>query len=220
MRHTLAAACLIGSMLASPVNAAMYMSGPDGSNCIALTFDDGPDPELTPAILDLLDAEDVVATFFLVGEHVVAAPDIVRRIAADGHEIGNHSWSHPLLPRLSDQAIASQFAMTDAAIFDAVGFVPTIARPPKGAYDPDVIREAGRPVIIWGATGLDWRLHNATVAARLSLSRASSGLIVLLHDTFAVTLEETRLLIDGFRAAGYGFATVSDLLAGATCSSN
>ena len=100
---------------------------------IAMTFDDGPSSETTPRLLEILKQRNIKATFFLIGENAASNPDIVRRILADGHEIGNHSWTHPQLSRLSDDRVTAEINKTQDAIKEASGFTPTLLRPPYGA---------------------------------------------------------------------------------------
>jgi len=103
---------------------------------IAMTFDDGPSAENTPRLLEMLKQRNIKATFFLIGQNVASNPDLVRRILAEGHEIGNHSWTHPQLSKLSDQRVSSEITKTQDAIKDASGFTPTLLRPPYGAITP------------------------------------------------------------------------------------
>lgn len=206
------------ALLAGPAAAAdLYGTGSRASACIALTFDDGPDPQLTPRLLDLLASEGVRATFYLVGEAVVAAPAIAARIAAEGHEIGNHSWSHPLLPRLSTEGVAAELAAADAAIAAATGVWPATVRPPKGAYDDAVLHSAGRPVILWSVATLDWLHEDVDFAVSRATRRLGPGTIVLMHDVQPIVVAETAGIIAAARARGLGFSTVSELLAGAPC---
>src|SRR6266446_10651372 len=100
---------------------------------IAMTFDDGPSATLTPKLLDLLAARHIKATFFVIGENVAEHPEIVARAVREGHEIGNHSWSHPYFARMSDDAIRSQLKRTDEAIVNATGVRPKLLRPPYGS---------------------------------------------------------------------------------------
>lgn len=217
MQTSIVMAIITAALISSPVAAANYGYGSSAANCVALTFDDGPDEALTPRLLDLLEQEGVTATFFLVGEHVEAQPSIARRIASEGHEIGNHSWSHPILTRLTAEQIAAEWARTDAAIFAATGIMPEVVRPPHGAVNRAVTESAGRPVILWSIATLDWLHEDVDFAAHRVLARARPGLIVLLHDNQPIVVEETARIIAGLRARGFGFSTVSDLLAGRPC---
>src|SRR6266446_5278073 len=108
---------------------SVHVDGP----YIAMTFDDGPSATLTPKLLDLLAAHHIKATFFVIGQNVADHPEIVQRAAREGHEIGNHSWSHPYLAKMSDDAVRRELRRTDGAIKDATGRRPTLMRPPYGS---------------------------------------------------------------------------------------
>src|SRR2546430_4197491 len=111
---------------------SVHVDGP----YIAITFDDGPSETLTPKLLDLLAAHHIKATFFVIGENVAEHPEIVTRAAREGHEIGNHSWSHPNFGKMSDDSVRSQLRRTDDAIRGATGSRPTLMRPPYGSITP------------------------------------------------------------------------------------
>lgn len=129
--------------------------------CVALTFDDGPDPVLTPRLLEILAAEHVRATFFLVGARVQQSPQIVADILAGGHQIGNHSWNHPMLTHLTNSEIRQQIQLTDAAILSATGMVPEVIRLPYDASSARVLSLMDRPVIYWDVDTLDWKYRSA-----------------------------------------------------------
>lgn len=185
------------------------------TRCVALTFDDGPSPH-TSRLLDILAAEHVTATFFIVGSRVEERPDVVARIRAEGHEIGNHTWSHPQLPHLSAASAAEEFESTQQAIAGATGgYRPTVMRPPFGAHDATsdaAAGEAALSVIIWDVDTLDWKTKStdATVAAVASGTRPGS--IVLMHDTHPTTVDAVPRVIAELKAQGYTFVTVTDIL--------
>jgi len=186
---------------------------------IALTFDDGPDPARTPALLDALAELDVKATFFLVGAAVEAHPAVSRRIADDGHEIGNHTYDHSYLPLLHAGDVAAQLAATDRAIHAATGRVPTLARPPYGGRSPSTVRafaRAAKQLVLWDVNSFDWRGAAADAVARRVLDRARPGSIVLLHEARAggeVTIEAVRRIVPALRARGFELVTAGELLA-------
>jgi peptidoglycan-N-acetylglucosamine deacetylase len=159
----------------------LFSSGSDG---IALTFDDGPHPEQTPALLDLLATADAKATFFVVGERAAQHPDIVRRIAGEGHAIGNHSWSHRWLPGLGSKKIEEELQRCQQVLGDILGQTPGLVRPPYGSRDFRFYRAASRlrmTPVLWSTDTRDW----AGAGERHifdNLRRARQGAIVLMHD--------------------------------------
>lgn len=185
-----------------------------GTPCVALTFDDGPDPNLTPRLLAILSAEGVKATFFVLGVKTATWPDVVRAAAEAGNEIGNHSWDHPPLPSLADDAVRRQIANTDAAIRKATGSVPRVLRPPYGSISPRVRALDSRPWVLWYIDTRDWRTHSAANTVQAA-SAAPTGSIVLMHDTQPSTVSAAQDLIRGLKARGFQFVTVSEMLAGA-----
>ncbi len=151
---------------------------------VVLTFDDGPDPDKTPRLLDALAAAGAPATFFLIGERAARHPGLVRRIAAEGHALGNHSWSHPWLVLRSRRRIEAEVDRCQAAIEDAAGVSPRLARPPYGQRDwryYQVLRARGLTPVLWS---LDLRDYLGTAPPKLlrRLSRARPGELVLAHD--------------------------------------
>ncbi|MEV4372048.1 polysaccharide deacetylase family protein [Nonomuraea sp. NPDC049637] len=181
--------------------------------CVALTFDDGPGP-YTGTLLRHLAKYRAHATFFVVGRNVGVYPDVVRRTAEAGHELGNHTWSHPDLTRLSPAAIRSQLARTDQAVKSAAGVVPGLVRPPYGATDRDVRRQAHRPLVLWSVDTLDWRYRDSARVARVSLKRVRPGSVILFHDIHPTTVKALPRVLKGLSARGYRFVTVSELFGG------
>ena len=155
------------------------------SSTIALTFDDGPNPAATPAILDLLDRHSAKATFFLIGERVGAAASIAREITARGHAIGNHTYAHPNLTFRSRAEISAELERCDDAIEGATGRRPRWMRPPFGFRSPllaSVVRKHGDAgVVMWSRSARDWNPQPAESVIH-RLRRARGGDIVLLHD--------------------------------------
>jgi len=161
----------------------------DGVRSVALTFDDGPDPRWTPAVLDLLRQHRVTATFCLVGRHVAQHPELVRRIAAEGHALCNHTWSHDAALLVRSRAAArDELGRTSEAIVAASGGVrPRYFRAPQGRWAPTAVAEADRlglRLLGWSVDPLDWRRPPAAEIARRVLAGAAPGAIVLLHDGY------------------------------------
>jgi peptidoglycan/xylan/chitin deacetylase (PgdA/CDA1 family) len=158
---------------------------------IALTFDDGPNPAWTPRLLDTLAAQNVHATFFLLGGFAQAGPDLVRRIAAAGHLIGNHTWSHPDLSRTSAGKIRDELQRTTATLEQITGAPVRLFRPPFGARRPAVFRiarELGLRPVLWNAMTSDWSNPSAErITAKLArkadrLTQRGHAVNMVLHD--------------------------------------
>ncbi|GAC1434943.1 MAG: hypothetical protein NVSMB51_03300 [Solirubrobacteraceae bacterium] len=148
-----------------------------------LTFDDGPG-ECTGALLDLLGERGISATFFVLGEQAAARPQLLRRIAAEGHRVGNHSWDHPVLPQLPAPEQRDQLVRTSAAIERLLGEPPTIFRPPYGASSPGLEQIAaalGMTTLLWDVDTRDWQAPGAAAIAA-AVRGAQPGEVVLLHD--------------------------------------
>jgi len=179
--------------------------------CIALTFDDGPDKILTPQLLTILRQENVRATFFLVGSRVVHSSTIVSTMYQDGHEIGNHSWSHPNFTHLSLGALRDQIEKTDRVISNITGVVPRIIRPPYGATNTSVSRELHQKSVLWDIDTLDWLHRSSASIIKSVMSNIHENAIVLMHDIHPTTIKTIPRLIQELRAMGYTLTTVSGL---------
>ena len=167
-----------------------------GDAAVTLTFDDGPHDEGTPAILDLLDAARVKATFFLVGEQVERRPALAAEIAARGHVVGLHAYRHRPQPVLRARAVADDLARGAAAIEAATGAALAWHRPPYGLYSVaglDLVRERGLRPLLWSRWGKDWRRLTTPerIAARRATRALSPGDVILLHDSDAYSAKES-----------------------------
>ena len=204
-----------------PIDWLMRTSshGPRDRARVALTFDDGPDPARTPALLDALDAMHVKATFFLVGANVDANPALAREIAERGHELGNHTYRHPYLPLARSRDVVRELMQTDRAIVQATGRVPRLARPPYGGRSPWNVRafaKTRKKVVLWDVNSFDWRGAPAGLVALRVMERVRPGSIVLLHDARdggETTIEAVQLLVPALRAQGLEPTTVSSTIA-------
>jgi peptidoglycan-N-acetylglucosamine deacetylase len=184
---------------------------------IAMTFDDGPSPETTPRLLDILKQRNIKATFFMIGQNAERNPTIVKRILAEGHEIGNHSWTHPQLSKLSDDRVTEEINKTQNAIKDASGYTPVLMRPPYGAITARqkdwIEKQFGLSVIIWSVDPFDWKRPGASVIEQRILAGARPGAIVLSHDIHKQTVDAMPATLDALAAKGFKFVTVSQLIA-------
>ena len=183
---------------------------------VALTFDDGPSGALTEELLDGLKAKGARATFFLCGYRMKQYPSALERYAAEGHEVGVHSTVHTDLTKLSREAVHQDMKNTAQQIFIATGIRPTIMRPPGGAYDEVVKKEAGdegMSVVLWSVDPKDWAHHNAQAVLQTMAKRTGDGDIILMHDMSHSSVEAALRLVDEMQARGYVFVTVSELAA-------
>lgn len=158
----------------------------DSANSAALSFDDGPDPEGTPAVLDALDAAGARATFFLVGEQLLREPRLAREIAARGHEVALHGWAHERHTEIPDFAAREDPAKGLGAVEISAGVRPSLFRPPYGAFSQasyDSCPKLGLEPVYWSAWGLDWEDIGLERIAELVVADLEPGAIVLLHDS-------------------------------------
>lgn len=182
---------------------------------VALTFDDGPHPELTPRLLDILRYHGVRATFFVVGRNAELYPDIVRRIVAEGHEIANHSYTHTSLTTVGDERLRQEVCGTSDAIERITGRRPTSMRPPYGANNARVqafLQSQGLDMVLWSVDPLDWKRPGPEIVAQRLVQGAKPGAILLSHDIHPGTVDAIGSAIEQLKAKGYGFATVGQLI--------
>ncbi|MER7490410.1 polysaccharide deacetylase family protein [Streptomyces sp. NPDC126497] len=186
------------------------------ARCIALTFDAGPS-EHSARLLDILKEERVPATFFLMGRrHIDRYPELVRRMADEGHEVANHTWTHRRLTELEPDGIREELERTNAEIARLTGRRPTLMRPPQGRTDDTVhriSRELGLSEVLWSVTAKDYTTTDSDLITRRVLDRSSRDGIILLHDLYDGTVPAVPGVIAELRKRGYAFVTVPQLLA-------
>ena len=213
---------LPATAMGAVIDGSRIMDQHMGENLCALTFDDGPSRH-TGHLLDMLRDYGIPATFFLLGSQVQRNPALVRRMVGEGHEVGNHSWSHPNLRTLPPELQEEEIRATDAAL-RALGASPAYLRPPYGAFDAhtlDIAQNLGLDVMLWSLDSNDWKRLPADYAKLRSTrgTQYDSGElrgIFLFHDTHKGTVEDLPRIIANLRAGGCRrFVTVSDYLAGA-----
>jgi len=202
----------------------VLIRGPQEGKRIALTFDDGPTETFTGQVLEILRQHQVPATFFVCGRNVEKHPDLLRRIVADGHEVGNHTYSHLFVYFKSRRRIAEEIDRTQTIIEKVVGFRPNIFRPPYGArwfgLVPTLL-ERGMHLILWSASGYDWK-KDVPGITEAALQELKPGAVILLHDGRdtrpATEVDRSRTvsalpaIIAGARQRGYTFAPLRDFL--------
>jgi len=184
---------------------------------IAMTFDDGPHATNTPKLLEMAAERHIKLTFFVLGECVEQNPDVLRREVAEGHEIGNHSWSHPNLAKLSDADVRSQLQRTEDIIEKTAGIKAKLMRPPYGELTKRqrilVNHQFVYKVILWDVDPLDWKRPGSNVVAQRIIAGARPGSIILSHDIHPPTIAAMPQVFDALLAKGFKFVTVSELLA-------
>lgn len=201
--------------LAAALPRRVYIThGRPQSRAVCLTFDDGPHPELTPRLLDLLAALRVPATFFVIGREAERHPELVRRMAAEGHAVGNHSYSHPPRESLSARQAAAEVAGCAGVLAGILGRPPALYRPPRGkvtAGDLWRLWRAGTTTVLWNADPKDYAKGTAAeVRAWFRTRPPAAGDIILLHDVCPHALEVLPDLVGEARGRGLGFGTVPE----------
>ena len=179
---------------------------------VALTFDDGPNPATTNQALDTLSNYGIKATFFVLGKNVSGNEEILKRMKADGHVIGNHSWSHPVLSKLSLDEAKKQITDTEDALTKVLGSSSKLMRPPYGAITDDIRNSLNLSFIMWDVDSLDWKSKNETAILTEVQRQVKNGSIILMHDIHAETVHALPKVIDYLKEQGYEFVTVPEML--------
>ena len=194
---------------------AVAVSAPtEPRRCIALTFDDGPSPQTTAALLDGLKERGAHATFFLIGEQIAGSEDIVRRMKDEGHQVGGHSYTHIRLDS-ADAAALAEIQKTDETLRAILGDGDYWLRPPWG-FTSDALKSAvSVPLIYWTLDTMDWSVRNRDLVAHHIIENAKSGDIVLLHDPYDTSVEAALQTIDVLSEQGYEFVTLEELFSNA-----
>lgn len=179
--------------------------------CVALTFDDGPDASTTPLVLNVLEHNQAVATFFVIGSKVAGHEAVLARMQNDGYEIGNHSWSHANLTKLSAEQIKSELDRTNQALLDAHVNPSHIFRPPYGFVNKTVLN-SGWPAILWNTDPRDWSTDNPQADINDVVAHVRPGAIIIMHDTKHSTAMALPEIIKRLKQQDYRFVTISQLL--------
>jgi peptidoglycan/xylan/chitin deacetylase (PgdA/CDA1 family) len=207
--------------LHSKYHSTFLLSGPASKREAALTFDDAPDANFTPKVLDALKKAGVKATFFVVGNRVEAHPDIVKRIVKEGHVLGNHSYNHANLPKLTDNQFREQITKTDRLISKYTGNTPHLVRPPYGNINEDQIRwlrSGHKKIVYWDVDSLDWKGLSAEQVATNVLAHVHPGSIILQHSAGGTgedligTVNALPKIINKLRGDGVKLVTIPELL--------
>lgn len=203
-----------------PVKAEpnVYHKHVNGEMKIALTFDDGPHPKTTPKILDILSKYGIHATFFEIGENIGYYTDVSRRVLREGHEIGNHTFSHPSLTGKNGCDLTGEMVKCDQTIYNLLGYKTNLFRPPEGVLDNNIraaANDMGYRVILWSVDTRDWAKTPANQIVSGILDSVQPGSIILMHDYTGKgchTVEALDAVIPKLLDRGYSIVTVSELL--------
>lgn len=178
---------------------------------VALTFDDGPHPRNTEKVLVLLDQYDAKATFFMLGSNVEYYPDIVKSIMEAGHELGNHTWSHPDLTALGSDSVMQEVQNTNKIIEKTTGKKPTVFRPPYGATNEQVETAVKMTPVLWTVDTMDWKSRDPNAILQIVKGNVEEGAIILLHDIHDSTVDALEPILKYLDEEGYNFVTISEL---------
>jgi len=203
------------------ISSRVLWRGDGQSTKIALTFDDGPDPVYTPQVVEVLTEWQIPATFFLIGRHAETQQALVREMAGAGHEIANHTFTHPILWQLDDRDIAAEINRTSRLLQSIIGARPRFLRPPMGLFSRrvlDVIEQTGYRPVVGDVYPRDPHLPGADKIARRVMRRTLAGSVIILHDggngthvDRSQTVAAIKVLIPELRQRGFHFVTLREL---------
>lgn len=182
-----------------------------GRKAVALTFDDGPNPNTTPIALELLKKYNAKGTFFMVGKAVAGNEEIIKQVVAEGHQIGNHSWSHPLLTKISLEQAKSQINDTTEALKKASGQDVHIMRPPYGGINATIQAAVDQSFILWDVDTLDWKNRN-TASIMKEVRKARPGSIILMHDVHQTSINALPTVLQYLTKQGFELVTIDELM--------
>ena len=183
----------------------------DGKKAAAITFDDGPS-EYTRGLIEGLNARGAHATFFTVGSNVERYPELLQMMVDGGHQIGNHTYNHPVMTSLGEYYWRNEIAVTDTAIQNACGQTATAFRPPYGAFTYYMAASVDKTFTIWSVDTLDWKTKNFYSVQNEIITNTTDGSIILLHDLYKTSVDAALSAIDILQNEGYVFVTVDELL--------
>ena len=178
---------------------------------VALTFDDGPNPNTTPVALELLKKYNAKGTFFMVGKAVAGNEEIIKQVVAEGHQIGNHSWSHPLLTKISLEQAKSQINDTTEALKKASGQDVHIMRPPYGGINAAIQAAVDQSFILWDVDTLDWK-NRTTASIMKEVRKARPGSIILMHDIHQTSIDALPTVLQYLTEQGFELVTIDELM--------
>ena len=178
---------------------------------IAFTFDDGPSKKNTSKLLDKLDCYHARVTFFVVGNRVKSNKDVLKRAFSMGNQIGNHTYSHANLTKISSDKVISEINNTNNAVKSVIGISPSLVRPPYGSINDEVNDLIDMKVILWNVDTLDWKYKNAERVKDEIMENAKDGAIILLHDLYESSVDGALLAMEELVKDGYAFVTIDEM---------
>ena len=196
----------------------VYVHMKTDQKIIALTFDDGPHPTKTDEILNVLSKYNVKATFFVIGENAVKYPQVLKKVAMQGHEIGNHTFDHKSIYKLHENELQSSVKRCEECVEEIIGKKPRCFRPPEGFMNDEIatkIKETGYDVILWKIDTYDWKGRSASDIYKTVVDGINCGDIILMHDYIwrtSYTAKALDMIIPKLKDMGYSFVTVSEAI--------
>lgn len=179
---------------------------------IALTFDDGPNKKYTPLLLEGLKERDIHATFFLMGKNIEGNEELVKQIQEEGHLIGNHTYNHVQLNKVTETRAREEIEKTSNEIFEITGVYPSYIRPPFGAWRKNLELSVTMFPVFWDIDTLDWKTQNVSSVLQIVQNQVHDGSIILMHDGYETSVEAALKIVDLLTEEGYDFVTVDELL--------
>ena len=179
---------------------------------IALTFDDGPNSRYTPLILKGLKERDIQASFFLMGQNLRGNEDLVRQMQRDGHLIGNHTYHHVELDKITEEEAIREIRDTNEEIYEITGIYPSYVRPPYGAWKKNLDFAVRMYPVLWDIDTLDWKSQNVEFVLQIILSQVKDGAVILMHDSYQSSVDAALCIVDILKCQGYEFVTVDELI--------
>jgi peptidoglycan/xylan/chitin deacetylase (PgdA/CDA1 family) len=187
-----------------------------GGQYVMLTFDDGPHPDITPKILDILKSKRIRATFFVLGMKVADNQQILSRMIEEGHEVAAHGWNHNAITKISHPHLINNLNQTKNAIYTATKRVPVVYRPPFGLSNAEIntyiTKEQKMKVILWSIDSKDYEITDPSIIANNIIESTDPGDVILCHDVHQHTIQAVQLIVDGLTKADYEFLTLSQVL--------
>lgn len=182
------------------------------SKKVAITFDDGPNEKYTSLLLDGLKSRGIKATFFVIGENIKGNEELIKRMYEEGHLIGNHSYYHSELCKLTLEEATTEIRQTNELVYVITGYYPEFLRPPFGAWDRKCACPEEMIPVYWDIDPLDWQVQNATMVVSNVIEDVEDGDIILLHDIYQSSVDAAFVIIDCLQYLGYEFVTVDELI--------